>query len=119
MTKVLVFLVLFISFLGYTAFVYTDGTAEKTSPVDIDKAMAGKKIFQEYNCISCHQIYGLGGYLGSDLTTAYSDKKRGEAYMRALMQSGSKRMPNFNLTEKQIDDLITYFKHVDHSAARP
>jgi nitric oxide reductase subunit C len=116
MAKVLVFLLLFTSFIGYSAFVYTDGTAEKSTPPNMQQAMSGKKIFQEYNCISCHQIYGLGGYLGPDLTIAFSDRKRGEAYMRALMQSGSKRMPDFQLTEKQIDDLIAYFKYVDHTA---
>ena len=67
--------------------------------------------------MSCHQVYGLGGYLGTDLTKAYSDKRRGEAYMRALLQSGGNRMPDFKFNKNQVDALIAYLKYVDQTAA--
>ncbi len=110
----LLFILLF-AYFGYSAYVYTAGT-DMSQPAQKREAMAGKQIFQDYNCIACHQVYGLGGYLGTDLTNAWSDKKRGEAYMRAILKSGGNRMPNFRFTDRQIEHLIAYFKYVDQSA---
>lgn len=75
----------------------------------------GKALFQDYNCTACHQIYGLGGYLGPDLTTAWSDKTRGEAYIRAMLRSGGARMPMYNFTDNEIDALAAYLKFADRS----
>lgn len=119
MIKIVILFVLCLSFLGYTVLVYTQGTENdiSLSPEEQKQASLGKIIYQENNCMSCHQIYGLGGYLGPDLTKAFSDKRRGEAYMRALLQSGGTRMPNFNFKKEQIDALIAYLKYVDKTAA--
>jgi nitric oxide reductase subunit C len=120
MTKVAVFLTLFISYLGYSLLVYTRGTE---SPVVVPRAeqeevAKGKLLFQQYNCIACHQVYGLGGYLGPELTTAWSDKNRGEQYMRAILASGGSRMPNFHLPAHEIESLLSYLKYID-ATARP
>jgi nitric oxide reductase subunit C len=98
--------------------VYTKGTAGNVTPAaEMQKAVSlGKQLYQQYNCSACHQIFGLGGYLGPELTTAYSDKNRGEAYMRAMLQVGGNRMPNFHLAPQQIDALIAYLKYVDTTA---
>ncbi len=110
--------VLLISYAFYSFAVYTKGTASTLTPSpETQKVVSlGKQIYQQYNCGACHQIYGLGGYLGPELTTAYSDKNRGESYMRALLQAGGNRMPNFHLTTQQIDALIAYLKYVDTTA---
>lgn len=76
----------------------------------------GKQIYQEYNCQSCHQLFGLGGYLGPELTTVISDKNRGELYARILLENGAIRMPNFHLSPKQVNALIDYLKYVDANA---
>jgi len=90
MNRVSVALFLFLLFIFYSSLVYTKGTESNITLSGKEAALAkeGKQLFQDHNCISCHQVYGLGGYLGPDLTTAYSDKNRGEGYMRALLQSG-------------------------------
>ncbi len=118
MNRVTVAVGLFIAFLVYSLLVYTKGTVSATVLPKQEAALAneGKHIFQEYNCISCHQVYGLGGYLGPELTTAYSDKHRGEAYMNAILRSGGERMPNFHFTDKQIKAIIAYLKYVDATA---
>ena len=36
------------------------------------KAIEGENIWLQKNCNSCHQLYGLGGYLGPDLTNIFS-----------------------------------------------
>ena len=44
------------------------------------EAITGKVLYQKYNCTACHQIYGLGGFLGPDLTIVVSQQGKGEAY---------------------------------------
>ena len=59
----------------YTYFVYTQESVSKYGNNTISSlACEGKIVFQKYNCISCHQLYGLGGYLGPDLTNVISEK---------------------------------------------
>jgi nitric oxide reductase subunit C len=98
--------------------VYSKGTANLSFSdfAGSAKIMSGKQLFQKNNCTSCHQIYGLGGYLGPELTTAYSDPLRGELNMRAFLQAGGQRMPNFHFTKEEIDDIISYLKYVDATA---
>jgi nitric oxide reductase subunit C len=57
----------------------------------------------------------LGGYLGSDLTHALSDPAKGELYARALLRSGSERMPDFRLTNHEIDVIMEYLRYVDQT----
>lgn len=79
-------------------------------------AKEGKQIFQKYNCSACHQLYGLGGFLGPELTTVISDSTRGEIYAMAILRSGTSRMPQFHLKDKEIDQLISFLKYVDTTA---
>ena len=112
-------LLLVFLFALYSSWIYTNGTEKNVLLAGNEQAMSkmGKALFQKHNCQSCHQLYGLGGYLGPDLTSAWSDKNRGETYIKALLQSGGNRMPDFDLTKEEIDQLITYLKYVDSTAA--
>lgn len=118
MIKVLLFLTLLTGYGLYTYTVYTKGTNE-TATGDLpglSLVKKGKQLYQQHNCTSCHQLYGLGGYLGPELTTAYSDPNRGELYLRAFLTNGGPRMPNFHFSEQEINAIISYLKYVDHSA---
>jgi nitric oxide reductase subunit C len=118
MGRIGVFLFLFASYVLYSSVVYTKGTENNLQLTNAEwkKVDHGKQLFQEYNCISCHQLYGLGGYLGPELTTAYSDKNRGEQLMRIFLKAGGYRMPNFHLHDEEINDLISYLKYIDSTA---
>lgn len=108
---------LLLAYAGYSALVYTRGTElPKAASKWSAQAAEGKRIFQQQNCTACHQLYGLGGYLGPDLTTAWSDRHRGPAYLRALLQSGGSRMPNFHFSEAEITALLAYLQSVDATA---
>ena len=118
MFRIVIFLSLFIAYATYSFVVYSKGTESNVS-VNVNesvKIIHGKKLFQQYNCTACHQLYGLGGYLGPELTTAYSDPSRGELYIRAFMQAGGQRMPNFHFQKEEIDAIISYLKYVDETA---
>ena len=109
--KLTVAIVLLVSFLTYSFFIYAS-LPVKAPPVTA-KVGAGKMIWQKYNCNSCHQVYGLGGYLGPDLTNVYS--RRGEAYIAAFLKSGTAIMPNFNLNKHEIESLTAYLQNMDSS----
>jgi len=118
MIKIAIFLFLFTSYVVYSAFVYSAGTEStiQLTNAEKDAVRKGKLLYEQYNCVSCHQLYGLGGYLGPELTTAYSDPQRGELFMKAFLQGGGPRMPNFHFSEQEIRDIILYLKYVDASA---
>ena len=79
------------------------------------KEEAGLALFQEKNCVACHQFYGLGGYMGPDLTNVISAPDKGPDYARAFIESGSAKMPDFGFSEAQVDDLVRFLEFVDAS----
>lgn len=83
------------------------------------KAMEGENIWLQNNCNSCHQLYGLGGYLGPDLTNVYSTNGKGETYIKAMLNSGIKSMPKFNFNDSDIDKIIQFLKEVDQTGYYP
>jgi nitric oxide reductase subunit C len=90
---------------------WSDPEADKNRPPA--EALTGMDIWQRYNCQSCHQMYGLGGYLGPDLTNAMSCKTK--AQLTVFLQYGSGRMPNFHLKEKEISNILAFLTWVDKS----
>jgi nitric oxide reductase subunit C len=118
MFKTAVFLSLFTSYIIYSAVVYSKGTEIPLyiKGPEATKIINGKSLYQQYNCVACHQLYGLGGFLGPELTTAYSDPQRGEVYMKAFLLAGGPRMPNFHFKADEIDAIISYLKYVDSTA---
>ncbi|MEY3188851.1 MAG: hypothetical protein RIT41_1386 [Bacteroidota bacterium] len=109
--KLAIVILLIISFLSYSIVLYLQPSQKTdfTSP----NADHGKMVWQKFNCNACHQIYSLGGYLGPDLTNIYA--LRGPDYIKALVGAGTATMPAFQLTPKEMDDLISYLQHIDAS----
>lgn len=103
--------ILLASFIGYSCFLYADLPVNDQAALQV--ADKGKMLWQQYNCGACHQVYGLGGYLGPDLTNSYS--KRGAPYIRAFLANGTNIMPNYHLTETEIKELTEYLKNLDAS----
>jgi nitric oxide reductase subunit C len=100
-------------FLAYTGAVYyyCDPVGDRNKATT--EALAGLETWQKYNCQSCHQVYGLGGYLGPDLTNAASAKN--PDYLRTFIRYGSGRMPNLHLHDKEVEDIIAFLNWVDKS----
>ncbi len=109
--KMVVVTLLVIAFLSYSSYIYYRLPVNKYA-VD-PNAEDGKMVWQKYNCNACHQIYGLGGYLGPDLTNIYSLK--GADYIKPLVNFGPRTMPAFHLSDIELKDLIAYLKSVDAS----
>ena len=77
----------------------------------------GADVFQQYNCVACHQFYGLGGYMGPDLTNVTS--KFSPMYARAFIMNGTTSMPNFDLSDAELDALVAYLEFVDSTGTYP
>jgi len=119
-TRRFIFWSLIVLFFIHTLLVFTIGTSEDNGKnLMTEDAQAGKLLFQKYNCTACHQLYGLGGYMGPDLTNMMSAPGKGEIFAHALLQAGTQRMPNFQMTEEEIRSLIAYLKYVDKTGTSP
>lgn len=110
---------LFATFTAYSMYVYTAGTQVPQPVAFDDKVSAGQQLFQENNCIACHQFYGLGGYMGPDLTNVISATGKGPLYARAFIKNGTVKMPNFHLTDEQTDAVIAFLTYVDAAGKYP
>ena len=97
--------------MAYSGYVWTLGTAAPQSALATAQVKHGQRIYQQNNCMACHQFYGLGGYMGPDLTNVVSSK--GAAYARAFLISGTERMPNFGFNDVEMDDLVAFLEFVD------
>ena len=103
----------------YNIVVYQRGGQEANNGNMSVSALKGSMIYQQKNCTACHQLYGLGGYLGPDLTNCYSAENKGSNYIKAMLNSGIKTMPKFNFTAAEIDDLTAFLTHVDSTGFYP
>ena len=106
------FIALFVSFFFYSANVYTAGTTLQGGPTAGEDVLRGQQLFRENNCWACHQIYGLGGYMGPDLTNIVINPDLGPDYARLFIEEGTDRMPNFELNIQEVDDIVAYLEHV-------
>ncbi len=110
--KITVAAFLLAAFLSYTYFIYRNLPVKSDASAGI-AAANGKLLWQRKNCNSCHQIYGLGGYLGPDLTNVYS--RQGADYIKAFLVTGTVTMPQFRLSQKELDEIVAFLKQVDAS----
>lgn len=107
-----------ISFAAYNGILYSNDALYGSVRLS-GRAMEGQRIWQANNCSACHQLYGLGGYLGPDLTNVCSAPGKGPAYVRAMVTGGMKSMPLFEFTEAQKDALTAFLEDVDRTGTFP
>ena len=109
-------IILFLAFASYTLIVYKYCDEKEVAATTPDRqALAGWKTWQQNNCQACHQLYGLGGYMGPDLTNVVSDPTRNSKYLQTFIKYGTGKMPNFNLNDSEINNVIAFLRWVDKS----
>lgn len=80
-----------------------------------EQVVRGKKVWETNNCIGCHTLLGEGAYFAPELGNVY--QRRGPEFIKAWIKSqpskvpGRRQMPNFHLTEQQLDDLVAFLKY--------
>jgi nitric oxide reductase subunit C len=116
--NILIIAVLITLFSIYNFSVYN--LSDNKQPIKLSSvAIKGQQLWQENNCWSCHQIYGLGGYLGPDLTNTFSNQNKGKEYIKALLNSGIKSMPKFNFSEDEKEAIVIFLKYIDSTGYYP
>jgi nitric oxide reductase subunit C len=107
-------------FIAQSGLTYTTGTeVPKEAALLSEQARHGEALYREFNCTACHQFYGLGGYMGPDLTNVISTEGKGSVYAKAFILHGSGRMPALGVSEEQADDLVAFLEAVAATGTYP
>lgn len=83
------------------------------------QVIAGKRVWEKYNCNDCHTILGFGAYYAPDMTRSY--KRLGEAGLRQIVtkpevvfNNSWRKMPQQNLSAEEVANLIFFFRWVNN-----
>lgn len=79
----------------------------------------GKNLWEVNNCVGCHTIMGEGAYYAPELGNAFDrlgagDEEAFKSYMQGWMAAqpldipNRRKMPQFNLTNDQVNDLASF-----------
>lgn len=117
--RIVQFLLIFL-FLIQSALTYTTSTEVATPAATLTaEARRGEVLYREFNCTACHQFYGLGGYMGPDLTNVTIAEGKGPAFARGVILHGSARMPALGVSPKEADDLVAFLEAVAATGTYP
>lgn len=81
------------------------------------EVVAGKRVFEKYNCNDCHTILGFGGYYAPDLTKVVKRLgQEGVIYRvrspEVAFEDSWRKMPKLGLSDVEIDNLVAFFTWV-------
>ncbi|NMA69292.1 MAG: cytochrome c [Desulfitobacterium sp.] len=78
-----------------------------------EEVVAGKIVWQQYNCVSCHTIFGHGGYVGKDLTSIASEmtiKEMEEFFSSPSLIPPHKKVFHQSLRKREVEAIYSYFE---------
>jgi len=87
-----------------------------------ESVIHGKEIWEEHSCINCHTLLGEGAYFAPELGNMFiryggeenpaAARARFKGWMRAMptRAPGRRQMPQFNLTEEELDALFDFLQ---------
>ena len=112
-----IFIFLSVLFLIYSFSIYLKPLRENENinVKNSKQAAAGKDVWQKHNCHTCHQLYGLGGYLGPDLTNVTAKPGYSEVFLKAVISNGMGQMPPFDLPRQEMSDLLGFLKAMNET----
>ena len=89
---------------------------ERSKAAELTPAVVrGKHLWETRNCIGCHTLLGEGAYFAPELGNVY--ERRGPDFIKGWMQAmptgapGRRQMPQFNLTDEELDQLVAFLKY--------
>ncbi len=111
----------FVVFIALVAISHTYILNKGTNTATLSDSVArGKHVWEKNACIDCHTILGEGAYFAPELGNVwvrYGGDKDADAARSALKGwmkaqpsriEGRRQMPQFNLNEGQLDDLVEF-----------
>jgi nitric oxide reductase subunit C len=111
-------------FLGLT-FDTMQAMPERDNRENLTASVAnGKLLWEENNCLGCHSLLGEGAYFAPELGNVFQRRGMGNeeafvGYFKAWMNAmptnvpGRRQMPQFNLTDQELEDLAAFFIYVE------
>ncbi|KFI19247.1 c-type cytochrome [Nitrosococcus oceani] len=114
------FLVIFL-ILGIDSHLYIKNTSTDESTLT-ESVARGKHVWERHACIDCHSLLGEGAYFAPELGNVwvrYGGRENPEGARMALKAwmkvqptgvEGRRQMPQFNLTEQELDDLVDFLE---------
>jgi nitric oxide reductase subunit C len=109
-SRLILISVLVCCFSLQTSLVYLDDTGRRTPKLS-DAARRGWQLWHDNNCQSCHQLYGFGGFLGSDLTNAVP--ALATEHVHAMLTVGMAPMPAFHFSTDEIAAISAFLTELD------
>jgi nitric oxide reductase subunit C len=81
---------------------------------------AGKRVWEVNNCIGCHTLLGEGAYFAPELGNVYTRFGESTENIKAFIKyrpvdgiPGRRSMPQFNLTEEELEAIAQFLKYAD------
>ncbi|HJM38553.1 MAG TPA: cytochrome c [Planctomycetota bacterium] len=106
-----------VSFLVMSAGVFLDTGATGKTALFSPSGVEGKKVWNENNCMVCHQFFGMGGYLGPDLTNVID--RLGPETTAWVLRNGRGSMPDMNLSDADIAALVAFLSDMTTAGTFP
>jgi nitric oxide reductase subunit C len=81
-----------------------------------EEATQGKQVWQAHNCISCHTVFGNGGYNGDDLTHIVSKRSSKELmnfFLKPPVMRPNHQRLHPKVSEAEAENLVQYFILID------
>jgi len=121
----LFFLVVFIALTAHSHwYIVTHATDQAGLTESVAR---GKRVWEKNACIDCHTILGEGAYFAPELGNVWlryggaEDPATTRELLKAWMQAqpsgieGRRQMPQFNLSDQQLDDLVSFLEWVSRT----
>ncbi|MEZ5840955.1 MAG: cytochrome c [Hyphomicrobiales bacterium] len=118
----LFFLVIFLALTAHSHF-YVTGTSTDVASLT-DAVERGKRVWEVNACVDCHTILGEGAYFAPELGNVFvryggaEDPAGAREAIKTWIKTqptgveGRRQMPNFNLSDQDLDDLVSFFEWV-------
>lgn len=113
----------FVIFIGLTAQSHLYVLNESSNNDQLSESVVrGKHVWEKHSCINCHTILGEGAYFAPEVGNVfvrYGDKDDPEGAKESIKEwmkaqptgiEGRRQMPQFNLTEEELDDLANFLE---------
>lgn len=108
--------VTFLLFIGLTVYSFMPKNDQTNHDAIDQKVVRGKELWESNNCMGCHTILGEGGYYAPELTKVV--ERRGEGYIKAILQSPVPWAPNdrqmvaYGHEPEDAEAMVAYFKWI-------
>lgn len=111
----------FLLFIALTFHTFRDAPKRDNRGEITEQVALGKKVWEENDCIGCHTLLGEGAYFAPELGNVYERFGQSKEAIKAFIKSrpkdgiaGRRSMPQFNLTEEELDALAEFLKYTNN-----